>query len=243
MRKWKIFIAISLCFFLSVKSISANRVASEHKNSDNISFHSKDTIDDNLDEKGYAKGQVLLHLSFPYINSFHVTPPNKHSITNTGLIGYSIGLDYCYQANQYVSISFSEISDLSSPIYFTPVLDEYEIIGSDYLISLTNNHHIRKLSLGYGFFFAQEYWEIVNHNYTIDGSGREPIKEVYNVIGLVFTSYFRPIDVFRVGIIYRPSFYRFNINPAIKYEHSISIDFAWKIPLRKKLTAANKMKI
>lgn len=38
---------------------------------------------------------------------------------------------------------------------------------------------------------------------------------------------------FNIGIVYRPTFYRPDLINKFKYEHLISIDFAWKIRLMK----------
>lgn len=189
-----------------------------------------DTI---FNEQEYSKGQFILHLSYPYINSFHITPQNENSKTNSGFMGYSGGLGYCYKNNRYVSINISKIMDSNTPVIFVPIMKEFELLGSDYLISLTDNHIVNRFTLGYGLSFAQNYWEIVNNSWEENGTGREPVRKAHNVLGFNFSTYFRTSDAFHIGIIYRPAFLRFDIEERFKYEHSISIDFAAKIPLRK----------
>jgi hypothetical protein len=239
MRKLKILILISLCLLFFVKGFSANRVVGGQKFFQRNYLNSADTIINYINEQDYAKGQILLHLSFPYVNSFHITPLNENSKTNSGFMGYSIGLGYCYKKNQYVNITISKIMDSNTPIIFVPIMKEFELLGSDYLISLSNNHRVNRFSLGYGLSFAQNYWEIVNNSWKENGTGRKPMRKSHNVLGFNFSSFFRISDVFQMGIIYRPTFFRLNIGPKFKYEHSISIDFALKIPLRKNITAAN----
>lgn len=52
-------------------------------------------------------------------------------------------------------------------------------------------------------------------------------------LGFVFPTYFQFGEYFSVGVIYRPTFYRPDLTDKFAYEHLISVDFAWKIRLKK----------
>jgi hypothetical protein len=51
------------------------------------------------------------------------------------------------------------------------------------------------------------------------------------MLGLTLNTYYRFTEHFYLGLIYRPSF-RDLSNNKMKYEHSISLDFMWKIYLK-----------
>ena len=228
MRKLKNLIVIILCFFFSSTTFSANKDSEEQEVLQKITLNLEDTIIgcDN------TKGQISLHLSFPYINNFHLSPESEGSKTNTGFMGYSVGLDYCYKPNQYINLSFSQIQDFFLPIAFVDRGDEYELMSS-YNMSLTNNHKVNRFSLGYGMAFSRNSWELRNLFWDENSSTREPVKKNNSVLGLSFSTYYQLSQNFYLGMIYKPTFLRLNSDPTFKYEHTISIDIAWKIKLSK----------
>lgn len=198
-----------------------------------IYLNSIDTINRYFSyEQGNNKGQLLLHLSLPYINSFQLTPVNENTKNNTGFYGISLGLDYFYTRNQYVNISASGVMDFFAPAGAVDIWGEYELMSSAYL-SLSNNHKIKRFSLGYGLSYVENTWDFRNYGGDETVPTREPVKKTNNALGLVFSSYFQATPHFYIGVIYRPTFLRLNIDPTFKYEHLISIDFAWKIRLKK----------
>lgn len=183
-------------------------------------------------EQDSTKGLILIHLSFPYINNFHFSPVNEGTKKNTGFMGYSVGLDYFYKVNQYVSLSFSQIQDFYLPIAFVDKGDEYELMSS-YIFNLTNNYQVNRFSFGYGIVFSKNRWELRNLSWDENSSTREPLKKDNNVFGLSFSTYYQLTQSFHFGLIYRPTFLRINNEPMLNYEHTISIDIAWKIRLKK----------
>ena len=198
-----------------------------------IYLNSSDTINRYFSyEQGNNKGQLLLHLSLPYINGFQLTPANEDLKKNIGYCGISIGLDYFHSRNQYVNISASGVMDFFAPGGAVDIWGEYELMSSSYL-SLSNNHKIKRFSLGYGLSYAKNTWDFRNYGMNETVPTREPVKKTNNALGLIFSSYFQTSPHFYIGVIYRPTFLRLNTAPTFKYEHLISIDFAWKIRLKK----------
>jgi hypothetical protein len=221
-----ILIIFSLCLLFTLKSYSIDSNADGQNSFQMIYINSSDTI------KGITKGQISLHLSLPYINNFHLNPVNEGTKNNTGFMGYSVGLDYYYKPNQFVNLSFSQIQDFFLPIAFVDRGDEYELMSS-YVFNLTNNHKVKRFSLGYGIAFSKNSWELRNLSWDENSSTRKPVKKNNNALGLSFSSYYQLTQSFYVGFIYRPTFLRLNSDPTFKYEHTISIDIAWKIRLKK----------
>jgi len=185
-------------------------------------------------EPGSKKGQLLLHISLPYVNSFRLNPENEGPKVNTGFWGISLGLDYFHSRNQYINLSASGVTDFFLP--FPAAVDlrgEYELMSSSYF-SLSNNHKIKRFSVGYGLSYVRNTWDLSCYggDETITQT-REPVKKSNYALGLIFSSYFQVTPHFYIGLIYRPTFLRPGIDPTFKYEHLISIDFAWKIRLKK----------
>ncbi len=232
MRRLKLLIVVSFCLSGFTESFSAIRIVNGQEFSQVNNLNPKDTIDNYVNGQDKTKGQFVLHLSLPYINSFHLSPENEKIKNNIGFMGYSVGLDYFYNTTQYLNLSFAQIQDFFLPIAFVDRGDEYELMTSSF-VSLSNNHKINRFSIGYGLSFAQNSWDLRNHSWDENSSAREPIKKTNNAFGLISSTYFQITKHFYLGIIYKPTFYRLKTETTLKYEHSISIDFTWKIPLKK----------
>ena len=178
------------------------------------------------------KGELHLHFSLPQINSFLLNPDNENDYKSSlGFWGFRAGLDYYYKRNQFVNLSFSGVSDF----YLFPVeiSGENDIMSSLYL-SLSNNYKLKRFSIGYGFSFSSNTWD---HRYSTWGDPpppkREPVKKTNSAIGFIFPFYYQAGTYFFLGMIYRPSFIKVFPTTEMRYEHLISIDFGWKIPLTK----------
>jgi hypothetical protein len=180
------------------------------------------------------KGEIHLHLSLPYLNSFRLTPENEGTKVNTGFWGLTVGLDYYHSTNQFINLGVSGVTDFFLP--FPAAVDisgEYELMSSTY-ISLSNNHKINRFNIGYGLSYARNTWDFRYYDmFDPPPPTREPVKKSSNAFGLIFPTYFRLGRHFNIGVVYRPTFYRPNLTDEFKYEHLISIDFAWKIRLKK----------
>lgn len=179
-------------------------------------------------------GEIDLHVSLPHINFFHLNPSGEPSKSNAGFWGISLGADYYHKSNQYLHIGAVWATDFFIPIPGAiDISGEYELMSTRYL-SISNNYRIRRFSLGYGISFARNKWEFKY----IDRFGpppptREPVKKSSNSFGLIFPAYYQLGYNFHLGVIYRPAFYRPNMNgnERFKYEHLISVDLAWKIKI------------
>ncbi len=180
------------------------------------------------------KGELHLHISLPHINSLNLTPENEGAKSNTGFWGLTIGLDYYHSKNQFLNIGISGVSDFFVP--FPAAVDisgEYELMSSRYG-SISNNHRLGRFSLGYGLSYAKNTWDFRYYDrFDPPPPTREPVKKSSNAFGLIFPTYFQLGEHFNIGVTYRPTFYRPRMTDKFKYEHLISIDFAWKIRLKK----------
>ncbi len=180
------------------------------------------------------KGELYLHVSLPHINSFNLKPENEGSKINTGFWGISLGLDYCYTKNRFFNLSVSGVSDFFVPVpAAVDISGEYELMSSRY-ISFSNNHRINRFTVGYGLSYARNTWDFRYYDrFDPPPPTRESIKRSHNSFGLVFPTYFQISKNFHLGVIYRPTFFAPELTDKFKYEHLISIDFTWKIRVKK----------
>lgn len=180
------------------------------------------------------KGELYLHVSLPHINSFRLAPENESVKINTGFWGITLGLDYYHAKNQFLNLNITGVMDFPIPVVGAIDLSgELELMSSKYL-SFSNNHKYKRFSVGYGLSFAKNTWDFRYYDrFGPPPPTREPVMKSNYSLGLVFPVYCQLGERFHIGTIYRPSFYRPNATNKFAYEHLISIDFAWKIRLKK----------
>lgn len=178
------------------------------------------------------KGNIFLHISLPHINNFYLNPDQENTKINTGFWGGTIGVDYFYNKIKYINLSASTASDFFIPVPGAIDLSgEFELMSSTYLM-LSNNHKLNRFAFGYGISFGKNTWDLKYiDRWDPPPPTREPIKKSHYSFGLVCSSYYQLGKRFNLGIVYRPTFIRFKTEEIFKYEHLISIDFAWKIRL------------
>lgn len=180
------------------------------------------------------KGQINLIYSLPWVNSFYLQPNQETSKANTGFWGISAGLEYYYKEKKYLSLTGSAVMDFFIP--FPAAVDfsgEVENMYSVYA-SLTDNYKFRRFTVGYGLNYSRNTWQLVYHDrFDPPPPTREPATKSSNTIGFTFDGYHQIGKRFYIGLIYRPTL--LNIYPEVdfKYEHLISLDFKWKIRLKK----------
>ena len=145
-----------------------------------------------------------------------------------------MGLEYCYANQKYLDFSFSFVGVANNPIPFS--FDKegaYTNLYSSYF-SITNNNQKDRLTYGYGVNYSIN--TRVEGFRSFENSSLNMRTSITNqAIGLTLNSYYRIGNSFNIGFIYRPTFFRPDDFLGNQYEHLISIEFAWKIRLNKKL--------
>lgn len=180
------------------------------------------------------KGQINIVLSLPWINSFYFQPQNESSKSNTGFWGISFGLEYFYKEYKYISLNANAVSDFFVPVpAAVDISGEYEMMSSTYL-SITDNFKFKRFSVGYGINYSKNIWDFRYYDrFDPPPPTRDPIKRKSESIGLTLNGYHQFGKHFHLGLIYRPTFLMVNPEVKFKYEHLISLDFAWKFRLKK----------
>lgn len=176
------------------------------------------------------KGDVYLDLSLPVINHFHISPQYEEVKNKLGFLGFAMGMDYYHANNQFINLGAAVITDfpLMIPVSLSPQTKGESEGFLAVHASISNNHIIGKFKLGYGLSYARNNWNY--YNYDTDYS----VQKEHNAFGFIFPAYFQATNFFNVGLIYLPTFFRPGISDPFLYEHLMSVNLAFKVPLYRK---------
>jgi len=180
-------------------------------------------------EFGHRKGDFDLVMSFPYVNGFNSRPSGQNVRVNTGFWGVGIGLDYYYHPSRYIHLSFAGALDLAYPfpMAVTPA-DVRESLGSMY-VQGSHFFKLKRFELGTGICLARNSWYYTNElnpDEIINDSRR------HNSIGFVFSAFHSLGRHFSAGFVYRPTFWQVYPTVGQKYEHVISFELRFRIPMK-----------
>ncbi|TYB79228.1 hypothetical protein [Bizionia myxarmorum] len=176
------------------------------------------------------KNAINLVASLPYVNAFYLKPQGFGTKSNVGFFGISAGIEYFYEPKKYVSFKVSASTDLFVPFPAPVDYDgEYETMGS-FNFALTDNIKINRFSIGYGLNYAFNTYNFMDNS---DYENEIKITRKSQSFGLSTDVYFQFGRYFFVGVVYKPSLYQIQPKSEFTYEHLVSLDFAFKFPVRK----------
>jgi len=180
------------------------------------------------------KGQLYLNVAFPWVNNFFLQPENEKSRINTGFMGASIGLEYFYKDTKFVAINANAVIDFFIPI---PAAVDFgggqEFMNSTYL-SLTDNWKYNHFRLGSGISISKNVWIYTYFDWPdLPPAPRENVKIISYSMGLIINGYYQFRESFFIGLIYRPNFLKVHPKTKFEYEHLLSLEFGWRIDLKK----------
>jgi hypothetical protein len=178
------------------------------------------------------KGQLDLILSFPWVNSFCLHPEEETYKINTGFWGISMGLDYHYKDNRYLALSGNAVMDFFLPIpAAVDFSGEQEFMNSTW-ISLTDNFRYRRFSLGYGISYSTNYWRLSYFDWgDPPPPSRNPVTKRNQAVGFSFSWYHQIQKNYYLGLVYRPSFLVIRPVSGLRYEHVLSLDCGFRLPI------------
>lgn len=177
------------------------------------------------------KGTIDWHIALPHVNFFHIATNNGYR-SSGGFWGIESGLDYFYQDNRFISVYGGAATD-----FFVPVPAAVDIRGmhqssSGFFVSARNNYRVGSFDLGYGISYSRLNWRMTNN---IDSTFIPQTKH-NSAFELSFISAFRFGQYFQLGLLYQPYFISIDNRIKTDYQHQISIELIWKIPLRQTLS-------
>lgn len=174
------------------------------------------------------KGTINWHIALPHVNFFYVAEQKGYR-NSGGFWGVESGLDYFYKDDRFVSVYGGAATD-----FFVPVPAAVDIRGefqssTGIFVNARNNHRIGSFDLGYGISYSRLYWRKTNN---IDSTFIPETKK-NSAFGLSFSSSYRFGKLFQLGLLYQPYFLRIDSRVGVGYQHQISIELVWKIPVRR----------
>ena len=179
----------------------------------------------------YRKNNIehlALNISMPYANFFNLKPEDQPRKNINGFLGISIGGELAYAKNKSVVLTFG--GAMSFPMPF-PVSLQWEGVVetmSTHYLSLEHQFKVHKyLVVGAGLSYNSTEWTFG----WSDGhwSRQTDTLERHRNLGFSLSSYVPLGRTFRLGVNYRPTFYRMRPRPAWEYAHVISVDLLWNI--------------
>jgi|GEM_PF-833717 len=169
------------------------------------------------------KGDLNLYLSMPFITIFNMQQAGHQQYQSGGLFGAEAGLDYAYTTNRYFSWRIGAGNDI------LPLEDfwgKYRIEGNSFFTSLRHNHVVGSFDLGYGISLSKFNWSKIPMR---DSGSYQGLSNVS--AGLSLFGQYRFGKHFRFGVLYQPSLLNTSFKPGFVYQHYISLNLIWSIPL------------
>jgi hypothetical protein len=123
---------------------------------------------------------------------------------------------------------------LNFPIPVPAAVDlsgEFEMMRAGYL-SFSHHRRYRRWIWGYGISYGVYVWEWVYFDRFDPPPPTRPTGIIRgNMLGLVASVYYEAGRHFGMGLVYRPGLLQSVSRRSLGYQHVITLDFAWKIPL------------
>jgi hypothetical protein len=185
----------------------------------------------------HQQGSFNILLSLPHLNFFHLKPRNEIPQNFGGFLGMGIGVEYFYRNDKSLQVRGDAIETLP-PLFLFILSPWWDNPGTASNISVTDNLHINRFQLGYGLNFARNTWKTrgrYDREFWELEEGEEPVwiegrRATNNMLGMALSAHYRLRNHFHIGVIYRPSILELS-RRRLMYEHTISVDFMWKIHL------------
>ena len=179
------------------------------------------------------QGEWYVNLSFPHINYYNFAPSANWRTVQEGFFGLSLGADYYYANHSFLNFTVGHTNDFPFPF---PALVDYfgPYYGTrSFYSTISTNFKYYFLSIGAGLSTSYNMWYY--HSYFGLPYLNANRDRNYMTFGMVFPAYLQLGKIFQLGVVYRPTFVQFGKTTAnFRYDHVISIDFAWKFNIYRK---------
>jgi len=182
---------------------------------------------------------LALNLSLPYVNFFQFRPQNLPQKSLFGFFGISIGGELGYSNNKSIVLTFGGVVNYPIPVPVGISWDPYGVREQMFTHYLSLEHQVRvfrHLIVGTGLSYNSMGWRHTDYGTGWDWQDTvrpKPIfmSERHRTLGLSLSAYVLLGEGFRLGVNYRPSFYRIRPRPAWEYSHVISVDLLLNLRL------------
>ncbi|MFR9166320.1 MAG: hypothetical protein ACLVKO_08975 [Dysgonomonas sp.] len=194
--------------------------------------------------QSFGKGDLYFGFSFPFIYPTQTTNKPSHFSRDShfNILGQAVKTGYYYSEKRFIELSGS-VSWMGDVGIGGDDFEDDERLNA-YTLSLTHNHRFGMFSAGYGISYAYNDWW--SHKYDVGGQlfneekgyyrqqvGILTKESRYSTLGFSLNAYSHLSKYFSVGIVYRPQLIRLKPrdNATFTYDHAISLDASFNIPL------------
>jgi hypothetical protein len=184
----------------------------------------------------WGTDKIHLNLSVPFINYIHAVPQGESLYEETGLLGFSIGVNLCNNYNHFKSLQIGVTSARPPGESFPDSTGwEYARAAMSFFVNARQNHVWKRLDIGYGPLLSYHglRYGWFNNEQSIDSV----ITHNNWGLGGSFTAYFRVVYFLYAGVLYQPQLFSLSDGFKMKYEHVLSFDILFRLDLSRKVQA------
>lgn len=176
------------------------------------------------------KGTWRWELGIPLINHYYLQQNNVARF-KTGIWGFETDIDYFYKDKRYISFTLGKATNY----FIIPFVNaEYNEQHTSPLevryvyASFRKNYCIQRFDLGYGINFSNLDYPGKYNDTTFAG-----YQKLGFGLGLSISAGYAEGNYYHIGILYQPTFINFNNRQQIDYQHLLSFELLWRIPVVK----------
>jgi hypothetical protein len=188
--------------------------------------------------KDFAGKGDYLTISVPIFDHMYLQPRGYGDRALAGYFGFSIGYEHYYTKHKAVGIRAGFMPHVDE----APVMDSWHSpVSSDettfgFYLTAFKKHHYNREAFSYGINFSQNFWKHEDYLYkNLDSTESVTYGHTRptSSLGVELAAYHYLNRVIQVGLIYRPTF--LTVMPAFKmmYQHTISVDVAFRFNTKK----------
>ena len=182
------------------------------------------------------KGQWNIIVGVPYGNLFYVQPRNLGAKKGGGFFGFEVGAEYFYHPRKFVKFTVAAAIDFLAPVPAPVTIDgDYEAMNSR-SFTLSNNYIVARNTVSYGLNYSIYTWKRVSPDYGEDPLAPKPSRKDSHAFGPSLGLHHQFLNFFSFGATYNPTVYSVFPKGQWHYQHTISIEFIFRIPLNREFT-------
>lgn len=184
----------------------------------------------------WGKGRTHLNLSVPFINYIHSRPQQdyygKPYFEQTGILGFSVGADYCNNERRFMSFQVGVMNGTLPVERFSDTSGwEYAQSAVSFFVNARQNHTWKRFDFGYGPLLS--YHSVRFGKYNQDLNIDSTVTHSNWALGGSCAAYFRIVYFLYAGVLYQPQFISLSHTPALRYEHTLSLDVMFRMNVSK----------
>lgn len=177
------------------------------------------------------KGKWNVIWGIPYGNLFFMQPRNRAVEKGGGFFGIFAGAEYYYSTRRFLSLKASSAIQFPVPVPAAVTIDgEYETMIA-HTFSVMHNHMFKREIIGYGFNYGIYSWRLRSPDYGENRVASAPSEKDSHAFGASVNLQHQFSKKFSFGATYNAGIYNVFPQQRFLYQHVISFEFAWRIPI------------